>query len=54
MVDSATISQSHGSQADNSTLIKAQFSTLNMAAEGGTSNEMEATHQHVHDQRKRL
>ena len=48
MVDSMTMSQSHGSQADHSTLIKAQF--LDMAAEGGTSDETAATHQRAHDQ----
>ena len=35
MVDSATMSQSHGSRAYRSTLIKAQFSALDTAAEGG-------------------
>ena len=52
MVDSATMSQSHGSQADRSTLIKAQFSTLNTAAKRGTSDEMESTHQHAHYQQR--
>ena len=31
-------------RADRSTLIKAQFSALDTAAERGTSDEMEATH----------
>ena len=35
-------------------LVKAQFFTLNTAAERGTLDEMEATHQHAHNQRKRL
>ena len=47
MVDSATMSQS---RADRSTLIKAQFSALNMTAGRGTSDETEATHQCVNDQ----
>ena len=42
MVDSATMSQSHGSQAERSTLVKAQFSALDTAAERGTSVETEA------------
>ena len=54
MVDSVTMSQSLGSRADHSTLIKAQFSTLNTAAERVTSDETEATHQCVNDQQKRL
>ena len=48
MMDSVTMSQSHGSELpDRSTLIKAQFSALDMAAERGTSDEMEATHLHA-------
>ena len=54
LVDSATKSRSHGSQAERSTLIKAQFSTLDTATERGTSDETEATHQHVIDQWRRL
>ena len=48
--------QSHatGSRADRSTLIKAQFSALNVAAERGTSDKTEATRQCAHDQRRRL
>ena len=53
-MDSATTSQSHGSRVDRSTLIKAQFSTIDMTAERGTSDETEATHPRVHDQRRRL
>ena len=48
------MSQSLGSRADHSTLIKVQFCTLDMAAERGTSDETEATHQRTHDQRRRL
>ena len=44
----------HQSRAGHSTLIKAQFFALNMAAERGMWNEMEATHQRWHDQRRRL
>ena len=47
MVDSATMSQSHGAE-----LIEAQVVCL--AAERGTWDETEATHQRVHDQRRRL
>ena len=54
MVDSATISQSHGSLPDRSTLNKPKFSALDTAAEKGTWDETEATHQRVHDQRRRL
>ena len=44
------------SQADRSTLIKAQLSTLNVATERGTSDKMETTRfsQCAHDQRRRL
>ena len=45
MVDSAIMSQSHRSRADRSTLIKAQFSALNMSAERGTLDETKDTHQ---------
>ena len=44
----------HNAMAERSTLIKAQFSALNMATERGTSDETEAAHQRVHDQRIRL
>ena len=54
MVDSVIMSQSHGSRAERSTLIKVQFSALDTSAERGTSDEMEDTHQRVHDQRIRL
>ena len=37
-----------------STLIEAQFSALNMAAERRTSDEMEATHQCAHNQQRSL
>ena len=53
MVDSATMSQSHGSRADRST-IEAQFSALDTTAERGTTDGTEATQQHAHDQRRRL
>ena len=53
MVDLVTMSQSHGTRSDRST-IKAQFFTLDTTAEGRTSDEMEATHQRAHDQRIRL
>ena len=53
MVDSSTMSNPW-SRADHSTLIKAQFSTLNVAAERGTSEKMEATCRRAHDQRRRL
>ena len=36
------------------TLIKAQFFTLNTAAERGTSDETEATRHHAHNQRRRI
>ena len=49
MVDSAIISQSHGSRAGHSTLIKAQFFALDTSAERGTSDETGDTHQGVHD-----
>ena len=54
MVDSAIMSQSHGSRADRSTLIKAQFSALNTSAKRGTSDETEDTHQRVDNQQIRL
>ena len=54
MVDSAIMSQSHGSRADCSTLIESQFSALDTSAKIGTSDEMEDKHQHVHNQRIRL
>ena len=47
MVDSAIMSQSHGSRADRSILIKAQFSALDTSAERGTSDETEDIHQLV-------
>ena len=47
MVDSVIMSQSYGSRADRSTLIKAQFSAFDTSAERGTSDEMEDTHQLV-------
>ena len=40
------------SRADRSTLIKAQV--FRLAAERGTWDETDATHQRVHDQRRRL
>ena len=36
--------------AELSTLVKAQFSALNAAAERGASEETEATHQRAYDQ----
>ena len=54
MVDSTTMSQSHGSRVDFSTLVKAHFSALDMAAEKGASDEMEATHLRAYNQRRRL
>ena len=49
---SAIMSESHGSRADRSTLIKAQFlGPRGTSAERGTSDETEDTHQRVHDQR---
>ena len=54
MVHSAIMSQSHGSRADRSTLIKAQFSALNTSAKRGTSDETEDTHQRVDNQQIRL
>ena len=54
MVDLVTMSQNHRSRADRSTLIKAQIAALNTAAERGTWNETEATHQRAHDQQRRL
>ena len=48
MVDSVTMSQSHGAELPDCTaLIKAQFSTLDVAAERGTSDETEVTHLHA-------
>ena len=44
MVDSATISQSHGSSVDRRILIKAQFPTLDTATDRETSDETEAVH----------
>ena len=44
MVDSATMSQNHGSSVDHSTLNKAQFPTLDTATDRGTSDETEAVH----------
>ena len=52
MVDSATMSQSHGSRADHSTLIKAQVLRPRYGCRKGTWDETEATHQRVHDQRR--
>ena len=49
MVDSATMSQSG---PDRSILIKAQV--VRLSAERGTWDETDATHQRVHDQRRRL
>ena len=54
MVDSATMLQSHGSRADCSILIKAQFSALDTAAKRGTSDEVEDTLQRGHEQRIKL
>ena len=48
------MSQSYGSRADPSTLIKAQFSAFDTSAERGTLDEMKDTHLRVHDQRIRL
>ena len=48
------MSPCHGSRADHSTLVKAQLSALDMAAERETSDKTEATHQRVHDQRIKL
>ena len=48
------MSQSHGSQADRSTLYKVQFSALDTAAERGTSDETETTHQCAHGQWRML
>ena len=42
------------SRADRNALIKAQFSVLNTAAKGRTSDEMEAIRQCAHDQQRRL
>ena len=42
----------HRSRADRSTLIKTQV--VRLAAERGTRDETDATHQRVHDQRRRL
>ena len=42
------MSQTMGAELpDRNTLIKAQFSALDMAAERGTSDETEATHLHA-------
>ena len=54
MVDSANTSQSHGSRAGRSTLIKAQFLPLDTTSERGTVDETEDTHQRVHNLRIRL
>ena len=42
MVDSVTMSQSHWSRADHSTLIKAQLSTIHVPAERRALDETEA------------
>ena len=53
MVDSATMSKPPN-RANRGTLIKAQFSALNVAAERGTLDKTEATRQCAHNQRRRL
>ena len=48
------MSPCHGSRADHSTLIKAQLSALDTAAERETLDKTEATHQCAHNQRIKL
>ena len=53
--ETTIMSQSHGSQVDCSTLIKAQVSVLDTSTDRGTSEDQaEDTHQRVHHQRIRL